>query len=144
MYLPNYIGPCADSFCYASCESTSCRPLDTTVCDECAATIHAEHQAVKRASQPAPRLGTGRWLISDMLEAMGVPSHVVMAVRAVGKINKLETGEHREKDRIRGVHSVIDCCNIASWIGKPAGSTYEEIADKLVAEARRLGVPRRE
>lgn len=36
LILENYMGPCGDSFCYASCKSSSCRPVRMTVCDECA------------------------------------------------------------------------------------------------------------
>jgi hypothetical protein len=36
VYTKNYMGPCGDSFCYASCESSSCRPINITVCDPCA------------------------------------------------------------------------------------------------------------
>lgn len=30
-------GPCADSFCYASCDSALCRPITPSLCDTCAA-----------------------------------------------------------------------------------------------------------
>ena len=32
----DYMGPCGDSFCYASCTSPSCVPIHVTVCDDCA------------------------------------------------------------------------------------------------------------
>lgn len=35
----NYKGPCADSFCYGSCDSEICRPISVTVCDDCAKEI---------------------------------------------------------------------------------------------------------
>jgi len=35
VYTKNYQGPCGDSFCYASCDSSSCRPINVTICDEC-------------------------------------------------------------------------------------------------------------
>ncbi len=35
IHTKDYQGPCADSFCYASCDSTSCRPIRVTVCDAC-------------------------------------------------------------------------------------------------------------
>lgn len=31
----NYIGPCADSFCYASCTMDTCREISAAVCDKC-------------------------------------------------------------------------------------------------------------
>jgi hypothetical protein len=36
LYLKNYMGPCGDSFCYAGCDSSSCKPVTMTVCDVCA------------------------------------------------------------------------------------------------------------
>ena len=36
IYTKDYVGPCADSFCYASCDSRACKPVDLTVCDDCA------------------------------------------------------------------------------------------------------------
>lgn len=39
LYLQNYTGPCGDSFCYASCEGSECRPVRMSVCDECAKTL---------------------------------------------------------------------------------------------------------
>jgi len=35
IYTKNYRGPCADSFCYASCDLSTCRPIHVTVCDGC-------------------------------------------------------------------------------------------------------------
>lgn len=35
VYTGAYTGPCGDSFCFASCDMESCRPIDVTVCDEC-------------------------------------------------------------------------------------------------------------
>ena len=37
IYTANYMGPCGDSFCFASCDSETCRPISVTVCDECEA-----------------------------------------------------------------------------------------------------------
>jgi len=37
IYTKDYTGPCGDSFCYASCDSSSCRPVEVVVCDPCAA-----------------------------------------------------------------------------------------------------------
>jgi hypothetical protein len=34
-YAKNYTGPCADSFCYASCDSSSCRPVTRVICSDC-------------------------------------------------------------------------------------------------------------
>jgi hypothetical protein len=34
--LKDFIGPCGDSFCYASCDSSSCKPVNMSVCDKCA------------------------------------------------------------------------------------------------------------
>lgn len=34
--LKQYEGPCGDSFCYASCESLTCRPFEATICNTCA------------------------------------------------------------------------------------------------------------
>jgi hypothetical protein len=31
----SFIGPCGDSFCYASCEMESCRPISGVICDGC-------------------------------------------------------------------------------------------------------------
>lgn len=39
LYLKEYRGPCGDSFCYASCDMAACKPVDRTVCDECAKAI---------------------------------------------------------------------------------------------------------
>lgn len=36
IYTKLYQGPCGDSFCYASCDMETCRPIHMTVCDECA------------------------------------------------------------------------------------------------------------
>lgn len=36
IYTKNYEGPCGDSFCYASCDMSACRPIHVTVCDPCA------------------------------------------------------------------------------------------------------------
>lgn len=30
-----YEGTCGDSFCYSSCDSPSCKPIDVAVCSEC-------------------------------------------------------------------------------------------------------------
>ncbi len=35
IYTKLYQGPCGDSFCYASCDMETCRPITATVCDEC-------------------------------------------------------------------------------------------------------------
>jgi len=32
----DYVGPCGDSFCYASCTMSTCRPVEATVCEQCA------------------------------------------------------------------------------------------------------------
>lgn len=37
IYTKAYMGPCGDSFCYASCDSQTCRPISAKVCDQCAA-----------------------------------------------------------------------------------------------------------
>ncbi len=34
-YAKNYMGPCGDSFCYASCDMDTCRPTTKTICDSC-------------------------------------------------------------------------------------------------------------
>lgn len=39
IYLKNFQGPCGDSFCFASCDSSSCRPVRVAVCDECEAKL---------------------------------------------------------------------------------------------------------
>lgn len=31
----DFMGPCGDSFCYASCNSPSCHSITVTVCAEC-------------------------------------------------------------------------------------------------------------
>ena len=36
IYTKDYMGPCGDSFCFAGCDSPACRPIDVTVCDDCA------------------------------------------------------------------------------------------------------------
>ena len=36
IYTKSYTGPCGDSFCYASCDSPSCRAVSLTICDDCA------------------------------------------------------------------------------------------------------------
>ena len=35
IYTKLYQGPCGDSFCYASCDLETCRPISVTVCDGC-------------------------------------------------------------------------------------------------------------
>lgn len=35
-FAPNYQGGCGDSFCWASCDSTSCKPQQSRVCKPCA------------------------------------------------------------------------------------------------------------
>lgn len=35
VYLKNYVGPCGDSFCFASCDMSTCQPKSMTICDEC-------------------------------------------------------------------------------------------------------------
>jgi hypothetical protein len=35
VYLKNYVGPCGDSFCFASCDMSTCHPKALTICDEC-------------------------------------------------------------------------------------------------------------
>ena len=34
-YAKNYQGPCGDSFCYASCEMSACRPETANICGTC-------------------------------------------------------------------------------------------------------------
>lgn len=36
LLLKNYIGPCGDSFCWASCTMSSCKAVEAVVCDNCA------------------------------------------------------------------------------------------------------------
>jgi uncharacterized protein YlaI len=36
IHAKDYVGPCDDSFCYASCDLPSCRPINVTVCEQCA------------------------------------------------------------------------------------------------------------
>jgi hypothetical protein len=36
IYTKDYVGPCGDSFCFASCDMSACRPVSLTVCDDCA------------------------------------------------------------------------------------------------------------
>lgn len=31
----DFMGPCADSFCYASCTMSTCREVSMTICDAC-------------------------------------------------------------------------------------------------------------
>ena len=38
----DYIGPCGDSFCYASCTMSTCVPVVATVCEECAKKIEGK------------------------------------------------------------------------------------------------------
>ena len=33
----NYQGSCGDSFCWASCTMSACKPIHAQVCDQCAA-----------------------------------------------------------------------------------------------------------
>jgi hypothetical protein len=35
IYTNNYMGPCGDSFCYASCTMETCRSIRVVVCDNC-------------------------------------------------------------------------------------------------------------
>lgn len=35
VYTKNYMGPCGDSFCYASCDMSACRPQKMQICDGC-------------------------------------------------------------------------------------------------------------
>lgn len=34
-YSKNFVGPCGDSFCYASCDMDACHPVTKTICDKC-------------------------------------------------------------------------------------------------------------
>lgn len=36
-YTADYQGPCGDSFCYASCTMTTCRPITLPACETCVA-----------------------------------------------------------------------------------------------------------
>jgi hypothetical protein len=36
IYTKNYMGPCGDSFCYASCDMSTCHPISVVVCTPCA------------------------------------------------------------------------------------------------------------
>lgn len=36
IYTKDYQGPCGDSFCYASCDMSACKPISVTVCEPCA------------------------------------------------------------------------------------------------------------
>ena len=49
IYTKDYVGPCADSFCYESCEMSICRPLSVTVCDTC-----AQGMSKPEPARPAP------------------------------------------------------------------------------------------
>ncbi len=42
LYTKNYQGPCGDSFCYASCTMSACRPITATVCDKCEKELRKE------------------------------------------------------------------------------------------------------
>jgi hypothetical protein len=33
-YAKEYMGPCGDSFCYASCDMSTCREQHATLCDK--------------------------------------------------------------------------------------------------------------
>lgn len=35
IFSKDYMGPCGDSFCFASCDSVKCRPVRIVVCDKC-------------------------------------------------------------------------------------------------------------
>jgi len=39
--MPNFQGPCGDSFCYASCTMSSCRPVSGSLCEDCRAELTA-------------------------------------------------------------------------------------------------------
>lgn len=39
IYTKKYVGPCDDSFCYASCDLEACKAVSLTICDECAKKI---------------------------------------------------------------------------------------------------------
>lgn len=34
-YSKSYMGPCGDSFCYASCDMDTCHATTMTICDDC-------------------------------------------------------------------------------------------------------------
>lgn len=34
-YTKSYMGPCADSFCYSSCNMSTCRPISVKACEKC-------------------------------------------------------------------------------------------------------------
>lgn len=48
IHLPQYVGPCGDSFCYASCTMTTCRPATVTVCEECAVALSSKPRPVEK------------------------------------------------------------------------------------------------
>lgn len=55
MYMPDYQGPCADSFCYASCDLSSCRAVNVSICDSCASEIDTARAAAALARLRAKR-----------------------------------------------------------------------------------------
>lgn len=44
IYDKSYVGPCADSFCYASCDLPACRPYHASVCDACVPKLGREER----------------------------------------------------------------------------------------------------
>lgn len=50
----NYMGPCGDSFCYASCDMDSCHPVSMTVCDGCAEKITGKKEPAPPVSSWSP------------------------------------------------------------------------------------------
>lgn len=42
VYTKNYVGSCGDSFCYASCDMETCKPITATICDDCNKAIAKE------------------------------------------------------------------------------------------------------
>jgi hypothetical protein len=39
IYSEGYRGPCADSFCFATCDSPICRPVEAMTCNDCASKL---------------------------------------------------------------------------------------------------------
>ena len=47
----DYSGPCGHSFCYASCDMSTCKPITATICKDCAEKLA---KPTKRAPKKKP------------------------------------------------------------------------------------------
>ena len=94
-----YTGPCGDSFCYASCDSPSCRPLDCVLCDECAGIVtNVGVQGLKRSPMPIES--------SESWEEISAYFHSIEVFNG-DQISMVFRSSMREYDKSRSVGGLV-------------------------------------